>query len=324
MERNSYAVLRLLADGTFRSGAAIGRALRLSRVGVELALREIAARGIEVVKARGRGVRLAQPFDALDAGVVRRELAALGAPLRLEVLDECSSTNALALDRAALGGASGTVIACELQTAGRGRHGRRWLTGLGDALTFSLIWRFEVAPAALGGLSLAVGVGCARGLEEVGVHGVALKWPNDLVLDGAKLGGILVEVRGEASGPCVAVIGVGINIRLSATVRGEIAQPVTDLAAAGTRPARNELLARLLASIAAAAATFERRGFAAFREAWLRHHAWQGRRVRVQLAPRRSVDGVAAGVADDGALLLETARGVERFHAGEVSLRKAA
>ncbi len=324
MRSSSFAVLRSLADGTFHSGEAVGRALGVTRGAVWLGVRDIEAHGLKVFKVRGRGYRLERPFDALDASIARRKLARVCA-VRLDVLDECPSTNALLLGRSAHGAASGTAVACELQTAGRGRRGNSWVTGLGDALTFSLLWRFETSPAALGGLSLAVGVACVRALARLGLRGVRLKWPNDLVFEGAKLGGILVEIGGEAHGPCVAVIGVGINVQLPETARRGLGQPVTDLAAPGLAlPARNDLLAKLLASVAEAAMLFERRGFAPFRAAWQRRHAWQGQRVRVLVAERRAIDGVAAGVAEDGALLLETPRGVERFHAGEVSLRGAA
>jgi BirA family biotin operon repressor/biotin-[acetyl-CoA-carboxylase] ligase len=322
MRSSSFAVLRLLADGTFRSGEAIGRALGVTRGSIWLAVREIEAHGLKVFKVRGRGYRLEQPFDALDAKAIRRKLRACDCSIRLDLLDECPSTNAALLQCA--DAPAGAALACELQTAGRGRRGTRWLSGLGDALTFSLLWRFESGPAALGGLSLAVGVACIRALERLGAQRVALKWPNDLVCDGAKLGGILIELGGEAHGQCVAVIGVGINVRARARLGDEIGQAVTDLAQCGSTASRNDLLADLLASIAEAAATFERRGFMAFREEWNRRHALQGRRVRIVLAERKAVDGIAAGVADDGALLLETPRGVERFHAGEVSVRRAA
>lgn len=324
MRSSSFAVLRLLADGTFRSGEAIGRALAVTRGSIRLAVREIETHGLKVFKVRGRGYRLEQPFDALDAKAIRRELRARSSVAQLEIVDECPSTNALLLQRAAAGVRSGAAVACELQTAGRGRRGARWLSGLGDALTFSLLWRFESGPAALGGLSLAVGVACVRALEWLGTRGIALKWPNDLVHDGAKLGGILIELGGEAHGACVAVIGIGINVRLRAAVGDAIGQPATDLAHCGSTASRNDLLAQLLASVAAAAATFERRGFIAFRDEWQQRHALHGRRVRIVLAERKAIDGVAAGVADDGALLLETPRGLERFHAGEVSLRRAA
>jgi BirA family biotin operon repressor/biotin-[acetyl-CoA-carboxylase] ligase len=262
------------------------------------------------------------PLDALDADAVRAGLDAAGAAIRLELVDECDSTNALAAVRAKEGAASGTAIACELQRAGRGRQGATWVSGLGTGLTFSLLWRFERGAAVLTGLPLVAGVACARALESIGARGVALKWPNDLLLGGAKLGGILVEAQGDARGPMSAVIGVGINVRLSDAARRAISQPAADLAGV-PYGSRSHVLGRLLAALADALACFEREGFAAFRAEWEQRHAFQGARVRLTVAAARTIEGVASGVAEDGALLLETGGGVQCFYAGEVSLRAA-
>lgn len=263
----------------------------------------------------------ATPLDALDADAVRAGLGAASALVRLELVDECDSTNSLAAARAREGAASGTTIACELQRAGRGRQGARWISDRGAGLTFSLVWRFERGASALAGLPLVAGVACARALESLGARDVALKWPNDLLRGGAKLGGILVEAQGDARGPMSAVVGVGINVRLSDAARRAIAQPAADLAdvAYGSR---SHALGRLLDGLAEALARFEREGFAAFHAEWERRDAFQGARVRLAAAGR-AIEGIASGVAEDGALLLETGGGVQRIYAGEVSLRAA-
>jgi BirA family biotin operon repressor/biotin-[acetyl-CoA-carboxylase] ligase len=318
---SSFAVLKALADGRLCSGPALAATLGLSRADVSQAVRELRVNGLAVRAVPARGYRLAEPFDALDAAAIG---AALGtrSTIRLEVLDECPSTNALLTVRAAAGAPSGTAIVCELQSAGRGRRGANWHSSLGDSLTLSVLWRFEREAAGLSGLSLAVGVACVRALESLGTGGIELKWPNDLVRGDGKLGGILVEVSGDANRGAAAVIGVGINVRLSAAAKRAVGRPVADLG--GAIGSRNTLAARIATELAAAAAVFERAGFAAFRDEWLRRHAWQGRQVRVLAPSRRTVDGVAAGVADDGALIVDTPRGAERFHAAEVSLQLAA
>jgi len=321
---SSFAVLRHLADGRLRSGAGIAAALGVSRAAVAGAVRALESNGLEVLAVRGRGYRLAAPFDALDAAAIRAALGPQPGPVRVEVIDECDSTNAVLAARAAAGAPSGTAVVCELQHAGRGRRGAGWVSGLGTSLTLSMLWRFDRAAAGLSGLPLAIGVACARSLEALGAGGVGLKWPNDVVRGDAKLGGILVEVSGERDRPATAVIGVGLNVRLPAAARRAIGRPVADLGGGDEAPSRNALAARLAAEIAGAAAAFEQAGFGAFRDEWLRRHAWQGRRVRVLAPSRRTVDGVAAGVADDGALIVATARGPERFHSAEVSLRLAA
>jgi BirA family biotin operon repressor/biotin-[acetyl-CoA-carboxylase] ligase len=323
MHASSFAVLRLLADGRMRTRAQVCAALALSHRTVERALREIVAHGLEIATARARGVRLASAFDALDAGAVERALAGCAPAIRLEVIDECASTNTWLAERAERGAPAGSAIVCELQHEGRGRRGASWFSGLGTSLTFSLLWRFDRGAAALGGLSLAAGVACVRALDSLGVRGVALKWPNDLMLDGAKLGGILAEISGEPQGPTAVVAGIGINMRLDRAARYAIGQPVADLASNGVPVARNLALARLLAELASAFEVFAQAGFRSFRDEWLGRHAYQGASVRV-IAPQRAVDGVATDIAEDGALIVETARGTERFHAAEVRLRQAA
>jgi BirA family biotin operon repressor/biotin-[acetyl-CoA-carboxylase] ligase len=320
---SSFAVLRLLTETRFRSGEAIGAALGLSRSMVSRAVRELEAHGLEVASVRGRGHRLLRPFDALDADEIRRRLRRRRAGLRLELRDECESTSTLLGTRAAAGAASGTALACELQRGGRGRRGAGWYSGLGTSLTFSLLWRFDRGVAALAGLSLAVGVACIRAFRALGLDEVALKWPNDLVRGDGKLGGILIELAGDALGPTAAVIGIGVNLRISADARRAIGQPVADLGGAPA-PSRNVLLAELLAALAEALPVFAQQGFGPFRDEWLRHHAYHGRRVRLLVPPRRTVEGVATDVAEDGALVVATPGGVERFHSAEVSLRKAA
>jgi BirA family biotin operon repressor/biotin-[acetyl-CoA-carboxylase] ligase len=316
---SSFAILRALAPGGALSAndLAAGAACDLSEVVV--AVRDLAAHGIEV-RASGDDLRLATPFDILDAATIRAGLGAAGDGIRVEIVDECDSTNVRAAARARAGAVSGTAVACELQRDGRGRQGASWFSALGTSLTFSLVWRFERAAGVLTGLPLVVGVACARALESLGAHDVTLKWPNDLLLGGAKLGGVLVEAQGDARTPLTAVIGVGINVHMPDAARRAIAQPVADLRAV-PYGSRSAALARLLAALGEALTTFERAGFAAFREEWQWRHAYQGARVRLIVPPRSSVEGVASGVAEDGALLLDTGDGVKRFYAGEVSLR---
>jgi BirA family biotin operon repressor/biotin-[acetyl-CoA-carboxylase] ligase len=319
---SSFAVLRLLTEERFRSGAEIGAALGLSRSMVSRAVRELEACGLQVFKVRGRGYRLRVPFDALDAGAVGRCLGRGHAGLRLELLDQCDSTSTELAARAAAGALSGTAIACELQRAGRGRRGASWYSGLGTSVTFSLLWRFDRGAAALGGLSLAVGVACIRAFHALGFDGVALKWPNDLVRRDGKLGGVLIELAGDALGPTAAVIGIGVNVRVPEHARRSIGQPVADLALEAA-PLRSRVLGELLAALAEALPVFAARGFEPFRDEWLQHHAYHGRRVRLRVPPRRTVEGIATGIAEDGALLVATRGGVERFHSAEVSLRAA-
>lgn len=317
-----FDLLRLLSDGNFHSGAALARELGASPAAFQLALGELERLGLGLARVRGRGYRLAEAYDCLDAAAVRAQLGPHARHFRLEMLDACASTNTLLLEHARGGAPSGSVIACELQSAGRGRRGNSWQSGLGGSLTFSLLWRFAQGAAGLSGLSLAAGVAVARALESVGVAGVQLKWPNDLLHAGRKLGGILIELHGDGPASTAAVIGIGLNVRLHASLRDAIAQAVTDVASISKQvPQRNRLLAATLIELAQVLGQFAVHGFAPLREEWMARHAHQGKPVTLSSADGKTIAGRAAGVAEDGALLVETARGVERFVSGELSLR---
>jgi BirA family biotin operon repressor/biotin-[acetyl-CoA-carboxylase] ligase len=317
-----FSLLRILADGRFHSGERLGRSLRVSGAGVLDLVRRLEDLGLRVSRVRGRGFRVAENPDLIETDILAARLNEVSPELRLEVLDECPSTNTLLAERAAAGAPHGTVLVCEHQSAGRGQRGNLWASRVGGSLAFSILWRFAQGAGTFGGLSLAMAVGSARALERLGIRGVQVKWPNDLVLKGRKLGGILIELSGDVRGPSAAIVGVGINVRLNRPMRGRIRSPAADIASqGGIAPSRTALLGALLPSLAESLAQFSREGFSPFREEWLRLHAWRGRRVALSTADRRVAEGKIVGIAEDGALMLASARGVERFHSGELSLR---
>ena len=260
--------------------------------------------------------------DPLDGRVVAMALGDMATRFSLEVIDSCASTSSVLLDRVMPDQPSGSVVVCEQQTAGRGRRGRNWLSAPGDSLTFSLLWRFPSDMLPPAGLSLAVGVAAARALEGMGAAGVRLKWPNDILADGAKLGGILVETVAHG-GQHVAVIGIGINVRLPREIADAIAATAGALASVMPyAPSRNFLLANLLKALADMLDEFGRTGFAGFVEEWLARNAHAGQRVSILAEDVDPIEGRFAGVDSDGALLLDTATGVRRIVSGEVSLRR--
>ncbi len=320
----TFALLRLLADGDFHSGEEMARSLDLSRASVHNALQDVERYGLMLHSVRGRGYQLAQPLHWLDAGRIAEHLADVCDSLQLEILDHASSSNALLLQRAAQGAASGSVLAVEWQSAGRGRLGRAWHSGLGDALTFSALWRFENGLAALSGLSLAVGVATVRALHELGVQGVGLKWPNDVLLPDGKLAGILLEAQGDMLGPSAVVIGIGLNLSPPTQVGRQINQPVSDLAGCGIPlRERNRVLALLLKHLVRMLREFALHGFAPLRSEWESYHLFQQRSAKLLMPDGTLVEGVVRGVTDEGALRLETALGEQVFNAGEISLRSA-
>lgn len=317
----AFRALRLLSDGNFRSGEALARALGVSRTTVWKALQGLDALGVTLFRVHGRGYRLVTPVDWLDVAQVRRHLGPQQDAYQVHVLEAVDSTNTVLLAEALAGAPSGLALATEVQTGGRGRRGRAWHSGLGDGLTFSVLWRFERGVGNLGGLSLAVSVALVRALREMGGGEVQLKWPNDLLWRHQKLAGVLTEIEGDAMGPSAAVIGVGINVRLAPSVRQRIDQAVTDLTTASVPQDRNRVLGVVLRHLADALELFAARGFGPFMQEWESYDALAGKTVAVTTPDHGEHTGVAAGVGEDGALQLQTAGGLRRLHSGEVSLR---
>ncbi|HEY5993783.1 MAG TPA: biotin--[acetyl-CoA-carboxylase] ligase [Gallionellaceae bacterium] len=318
----TFSLLRLLADGEFHSGEAMARQLGVSRASVNGALGEAENFGLTLYRVRGRGYRLLDPPHWLDAASIARHLGKHHGDFHITILDSAPSTNTLLLRHLSEGAPSGSVLAAEWQGKGRGRMGRAWHSSLGNALTFSLLWRFDCGLGALSGLSLAVGVALIRALRTLGISGARLKWPNDVLNgSGAKLAGVLVEAQGDMLGPSAVVIGVGLNLTLPQTVLQQIDRPAAGLAdSCSALPDRNHLLAAILLELGNVLREFGAHGFNAVHAEWESYHALQNRAVRLALPDGSHLAGVARGVSDEGALLLETNAEVKIIHAGEISL----
>ena len=314
--------MRMLADGEFHSGSALARALGVSRGTIWNAVRALGAAGLEIYSVKARGYRLAHPVSVLDASAIALHAGAAAPRFRIEVVDVADSTNTVLMERATAGEHAGTVIVAEWQRRGRGRMERPWHTGLGGAITFSLLWRFRQGAAGLAGLSLAVGLALARTLSRHGARDVQLKWPNDVLWRSRKLAGVLIEMHGDALGPSNAVIGIGVNVRLPNAVRERIDQAATDLETAGGRPVdRSALIGAILAELASMLDMFAATGFAPLREEWERYNIHQGKRVNVKRPDGRSETGIVRGVANDGALVLSTDGAITHLHSAEISVR---
>lgn len=273
-----------------------------------------------------RPVRLNPPplLPPLTPEAIDTELGALASAFALRVLAECGSTNSELMDRPPADDGRVHVVAAERQTAGRGRRGREWQSWPGGSLTFSTLWRFLPGAPVPAGLSLVAGLAVMRALETLGVEGLQLKWPNDVLVHGEKLAGILVELLAARGQPPAAVVGIGLNLRLPPDVAIAGQPAVTDLAShLAPLPDPNRLLAALLGELHALFATYAVAGFPAFRGAWQQRNAFADLPVRVS-GDRDETVGICAGVDDDGALLVRTDAGVVRILSGEVSLRLAA
>ncbi|MEQ9465548.1 MAG: bifunctional biotin--[acetyl-CoA-carboxylase] ligase/biotin operon repressor BirA [Haliea sp.] len=319
-------LIPMLADGEFHSGQDLATALGVSRTAVWKQLNRLQELGLAVESVKGRGYRIPGGVELLDEASIRAGLDApvLGLVRELLLLEIVDSTNAEALRRVAAGGGPGLVCSAEQQTAGRGRRGRDWVSPYARNIYLSLVWEYHEGAAALEGLSLAVGVAVARSLAHLALPQLQLKWPNDLLHAGAKLGGVLLEMAGDAAGRCQVVIGVGLNVAMPSAAAQGIDQDWTDLAtlSGGRPPGRNAVVASLLNELLPLAASFAHTGFAPWREAWMALDAFADTPVVMHSGEQRQA-GIARGVDERGALQLETTLGLRPIYGGEISLRAA-
>jgi BirA family biotin operon repressor/biotin-[acetyl-CoA-carboxylase] ligase len=321
-------ILPLLSSGEFLSGQLIADTLGVSRTAVWKQLKKLEDLGLAIESVKGRGYRIPGGLELLDEAQIKAGLTAQSEVLLTNlVIDEVTdSTNAEALRRMAQGAGSGVVCTAEQQSSGRGRRGRAWVSPFARNVYVSLVGEFTQGAAALEGMSLAVGVGVARALERSGISGVQLKWPNDILYEGAKLGGVLLEMVGDAAGSCQVVIGVGLNVAMPERAAHAIDQDWTDVRTiAGKRgvafPGRNELLSALLNELLPLIADFEVEGFAPWQQSWEALDAHAGKPV-ILSSGNGKMAGVARGVNERGALQLETSLGIQSVFGGEMSLRE--
>lgn len=314
-------VLRLLSDGAVHSGAVLGGMLGVSRAAVWKQLQRLHELGLVVESVKGRGYCLRGGLELLNREQILQGLGDSDAALtELQLALQVPSTNALLLEQLAAGRGHAVALLAEQQIAGRGRRGREWLTPFGGGIALSIGWRFDGGVQLLEGLSLAVGAALAQALESLGVEGVQLKWPNDVLCKGKKLAGILLEVSGDLTDRCAVVIGVGLNMRLPEAQAQQIDQPWIDLHQIAPQVGRNRVCAALLRALTDLLQAYPRTGFAAWREAWQERDAFAGQSVQLHAGPNHW-EGIARGVSADGALRLEVDGEVRVFSGGEVSLR---
>jgi BirA family transcriptional regulator, biotin operon repressor / biotin---[acetyl-CoA-carboxylase] ligase len=320
-------LLHALADGRTHSGEDLARAFGVTRAAIWKQVDKLAGWGLDVEALPGAGYRLPRGLDLLDADALRAALEPdVAARIeKLEVFTELDSTNRRLLAAPPPLGKLDVCIA-EFQTAGRGRHGRRWSAPLGSGICLSVGWQFAGMPAEPAALTLAVGVAVRRVLERVAGLTIALKWPNDLVVDERKLGGILLELTAEAHGGAHVVAGLGLNVALPPALLPSLSdwpRGAIDLETAlGKPPPRAALAGALVNELAGLLADYPKQGFAAYRTEWRSADFLRGRAVRLD-EPTGPVFGTALGIDGDGALLVETEAGVRRrVVAGDVSVRE--
>ncbi|KFZ30199.1 hypothetical protein IDSA_10590 [Pseudidiomarina salinarum] len=328
-ELNIIRIIELLADGQFHSGSDIGELLGVSRTSVGQYVSAIEKLGLDVFRVSGKGYRLAEPLQLLSKDRVSAALAELVATSgsataqNADVVLErvVGSSNDYLRQLREVTTPAGFAVLAEAQTQGRGRRGKVWHSPFGSNLYMSMHWPLTQGMAGAMGLSIAVGTLIAEMLHNLGVFGVELKWPNDVLVDGRKIAGILVELEGQATGAANAVIGVGINLAMPLSVEQNIDQPWTDLRQALQGPFdRNLLAADLIYRCREGLQTFEEKGLKPFIRTWLHYDRLALQPVKVIMGDN-VIEGIAEGIDEQGALLLSRNGKIERYHAGEVSLR---
>lgn len=313
-----------LAEGRAVSGNALARQFGVTRAAIWKQIETLRASGAPIVARTGEGYRLNAPLDLLDAAAIQlianKRLAQGICPI--EVHWQIDSTNSILLRRAQAGDVQTIACFAEMQSAGRGRRGRGWHTPLGGGLAFSILRRFDSSMASMAGLSLVVGVGVVRALADLGFARPGLKWPNDVHVDDRKLAGILIELGGDALGPCHAVIGVGLNVRLDTQSGEPIDQPWIDLSCMtdSPLPSRNQIAADIVCRVLEVLDEFANNGFSSFADEFARYDVLHGRRISI-LDGRNRREAVAAGVDRVGNLRACATDGEFFVDSGEVSVR---
>ena len=319
-------LLNLLSDGEFHSGEALGVSLGVSRMAVWKHLKALRQMGVDFTVVRGKGYCLPSSLELLDRDrILSAATPASAAGIDgIEVFLEVDSTNNWLREQALNGAPSGTVCVAEMQLAGRGRRGRTWVSPFAANLYLSLLWRSATGATALGGLGLVTGIALLRALRSYGIEGAGLKWPNDILAGDAKLAGVLIDVVGESNGPCIVIVGIGVNVCMSSGEAVTIDQRWTDLhhLSGGNSLSRNVLAARILDELMPVIETFDAEGLQPFLDEWLQSDVLRGRKVGLTL-PNEYITGTACGIDEVGALLVETVHGRRRFLSGDVSVRVA-
>ena len=319
----SIDLLRLLADGEFHSGEALGQALGVTRSAVWKMVRALRREGVDVYTVHGRGYKWARPVELLDRQRIERFITVPEGRATPQVVVEARvvSTNLTAQALAKRDFPAGTVCVAEMQEGGRGRRGRSWHSPFARNIYCSMLWRFERGLHGLGGISLVTGLAVLRTVIEAGVTDVSLKWPNDLYCHGRKLAGVLVDVTAESGGASTVVMGIGINVAMDDRTGAVIDQPWTDLQRVIGKPvSRNQVIGRLISHLLLVIGQFETEGLGPLLEEWRRYDMTYGQPVIVK-KDRVSYSGIACGVNEEGALVLSGRGGRQVHFTGEVSLR---
>lgn len=317
-------VLTLLDNNRHYSGQALAQRFNVTRATIHNCIVKIESLGISVERIRGLGYRLMQPLDLLSQADIESKLSPQVANKLVEIqcLQEIDSTNRYAGDLVLPKAGEFSLVLAEMQTAGKGRRGRKWVSPYAANIYMSVLWPLQKPLHESGMLSPMLAISMLTALEELGVTGLSLKWPNDIYCHNKKLAGLLIECSGEISGGCKMVIGMGVNVFMSQFDNIDIDQQWTDMCShtQDSQYLRNDVAAKLANSAVSALIQFENNTFENLVGTWSQWDIMKDKQVELHSAQFIQT-GVARGIDSHGCLLFETSRGVEKISAGDVSLR---
>ncbi len=320
---NRSKLLNIIADGGLYSGEELGNELGISRAAVWKIISSLRDDGLAIMAVKGKGYRLSRPIEFLNkekllSGMNPHVVKILN---NLEIFEEIDSTNQYLLENTGKAHKHANVVLAEYQSNGRGRRGSPWISPVGSGISLSIAWHFKQPVDSLTCLSLAAGCAVIRTLAKTGFENIGLKWPNDIFFKSKKLGGLLVEIRGEIAGPCDAVIGLGLNVSFPTGFKGDINQPWIDLAdIKGLIPSRNAIAAELISELLLFLASYADARIEDIMNEWREYDCMRGKRARLVLHEKQ-IDGLVEGIDNDGALLMSVDGSIQRYTAGEISLR---
>jgi len=323
MNISEKALLAILADGQYHSGQKLAKAMGVSRTAVWKHLGKIRQKDIEITAVRGKGYCLSSPVELLDKTSINSHLeeSVQGKLASIELFYELNSTNEYLRSSLQNNSIHANIVFAEYQTGGKGRGVNQWLSGLASGLCMSIGWRYESVPRTLSALSLATGVVLAHTIQQLSDHPIQLKWPNDLVCRGAKLGGILIESRGQLAGSVDLIIGIGLNIDLPGKLADTIQQDVTDLTTVfGYRPSRNHLAGIIINNMIRMLDDYPTHGFEPYIADWRRLDYGQGKNAVLHL-PHEDVRGEIVDIDENGCLLMSIRGKLVKYSSGDLSLR---
>ena len=316
-------LLKILTDGEIYSGQELADRMGVSRTAIWKQISKIRDKNLEVKSIRGKGYQLINPVELLDKDNIVAELtpATLKQLNSLQIFYQTSSTNELLMEQMLNEPIQANVVLAEYQTRGVGRRGNQWLSGLTSGLCLSIGWHFDQIPKTFTALSLATGVVLAKSIRQIENSNIQLKWPNDLIYNNSKLGGILIESRGQHAGFADVVIGIGINFNLPELISDALVQKVTDLKMIfGDTPSRNYLAAIIINNMFELLSLYSEQGFEQYIDEWRNLDYLKGNKALLSLSTE-DVKGTVVDIDEYGNLIMSVNGNLVTYGSGDLTLR---